>query len=50
MILIGYVFPKLLTEKDLVRKVSENVPFRRPLEKQHVKRSQTLSISAQQRV
>ena len=41
MTLIGYVFPKLRAEKDLVRKVSKNASFRRPF-------SQTLSISAQQ--
>ena len=50
MTLICYVFPKLLTEKDLVKKVSKNARFRRPFEKQHVKWSQTLSISAQQHV
>ena len=48
MILIGYVFPKLRTEKDVVRKVSKNARFRRPFDKRHIKRSQTLSKFEQQ--
>ena len=48
MRVIGYVFPKLRTEKDLVREVSKNARFRRRFGTQHVKRSQTLSIFAQQ--
>ena len=50
MTLIAYVFPKLLTEKDLVRKVSKNAPFRRPFDKHYVKKSQKVSISAQQQL
>ena len=48
MTLIGYLFPKIRTAKDVVRKVSKNALFRRPLNKQHVKRSETLAKSAQQ--
>ena len=48
MILIGYVFPKLRTEKDVVRKVSKNARFRRPFDKQHIKKSQKLSKFEQQ--
>ena len=48
MIFIGYVFPKLRTAKYVVRKVSKNARFRRRFNKQHVKRSQTLSKSSQQ--
>ena len=48
MTLIGYVFQKLQTVKEVVMKVFKNARFRRPFNKQHVKRSQTLSKSAQQ--
>ena len=48
MTLIGQVFPKLLTAKDLVRWVSKNARLRRPFQKQHAKWSQTLPKSAQQ--
>ena len=44
---ICYVYPKLATAKDVVRKVSKNAGFRRHFDKQHVKWSQTLSKSAQ---
>ena len=50
MTLIGYVFRKLRTEKSVVRKVSKKAGFRRLFNKQHDKRSQTLSKSAQQQL
>ena len=40
------VFPKLRTEKDLVKQMSKNSLFRRNFDKQHGKRSQTLLKSA----
>ena len=50
MTLIGYVFRKLRTEKNVVRNVSKKAGFRRPFNKQHDKRSQTESKSAQQQL
>ena len=46
MILMVDVFPKLRTEKDLVKQMSKNSLFRRNFDKQHGKRSQTLLKSA----
>ena len=48
MTLIAYVFPKLQTAKDVVREVSKKSCFRRPFNKLHGKRSQTLLKSARQ--
>ena len=48
MTLIAYVFPKLWTVKGLVRRMSKKSRFRRPLVKQHDKRSQNLLKSATQ--
>ena len=48
MTLIGYVFRELRTEKDVVREVSKKACFSRPFNRQHDKRSQKLSKSAQQ--
>ena len=39
MTLIGQVFPKLLTVKDLVRLLSKNARLKRPFQKQHAMRS-----------
>ena len=46
MPLIAYIFSKLGTAKDVVRQMSNRSCFRRPFDKQHVKRSQTLWRSA----
>ena len=48
MTLRAYVFPKLQTEKDVVREMSKKTRFRRPFNKLHGKRSQTLLKSARQ--
>ena len=48
MTLIAYVFPKLRTANNMVRKMSKNSRFRTPFDKQHGKRSQTLLKSARQ--
>ena len=48
MNLIGYVFPKLRTEKEMVMQVSKNARFRRRFNKQHAKWFQALSKSSQQ--
>ena len=48
--LIGYVFRKLRTEKDVIRKVSKSAGFRRRFHNQHVKKSQIVSKFAQQRL
>ena len=42
MTLIDYIFPKLHTEKDVVRQMYKKSRFRRPYDKQHDERSQTL--------
>ena len=42
MTLIAYVFPKLRIAKDMVREMSKKSRFKRPFDKQHGKRSQTL--------
>ena len=42
------MFPKLRTPKNVVRKMLKNCPFRRPFDKQHGKRAQTLLKSEQQ--
>ena len=42
MTLIAYIFLKLQTTKNVVRQMAKKSRFRRPLEKQHGKRSQTL--------
>ena len=44
------VFPKLQTAKDVVREVSKKSCFRRPSDKQHGKRSQTLLKSLRQQL
>ena len=46
MNVIALVFPKLQAAKDVVRQMSKKPRFRRPLESQHVKVSQTLVKSA----
>ena len=43
--LVSYVFPKLRTAKDDVRKVSKKPCFRAPFNSQHAKGSQTLMKS-----
>ena len=48
MTLIAYVFQKLRTANNMVRKMSKNSRFRTPFDKQHGKRSQTLLKSARQ--
>ena len=48
MTLIGYLFRELRTEKDVVPELSKKARFSRPFNKEHDKRSQTLSKSAQQ--
>ena len=42
MTLIADVFPKLGTPKNVVRYMSEKSRFRRPFEREHGKRAQTL--------
>ena len=42
MTLIANVFLKLPTAKNVVRYMSKNTPFRRPFDRQHGKRAQTL--------
>ena len=42
MTLIAFVFRKLQTAKDVVREMPKKSSFRRPFDKQHGKRSQTL--------
>ena len=44
------VFPKLQTAKDVVREMSKKSCFRRPSDKQHCKRSQTLLKSLRQQL
>ena len=44
---MSYVFPKLQTMKDVVRQMSKKSGLRRPFDKEHDKRSQTLLKSAQ---
>ena len=48
MTLIAYVFQKLQTVKDVVRQMSKKSRFRRPFNKRHGKRSQTLLKSKRQ--
>ena len=40
--LVAYLLSKLQTAKDAVQKIAQKSHFRRPIEKQHEKRSQTL--------
>ena len=42
MTLIAYVFPKLTTTKDVLRKMSKNSRLREPLDRRHGKRADTL--------
>ena len=42
MILIGDVFPKLRTPKNVIRSIFKNWRLRLPFEKQHGKRGETL--------
>ena len=42
MTLIAYIFPKLQTGKEVVRQMYKKCRFRRPYDKQHDERSQTL--------
>ena len=42
MTLIAYVFPKLPTTKDVLRKMSKNSRLREPLDRRHGKRAETL--------
>ena len=44
MTLIANVFAKLQTPKNMIRYMSKTSHFRRPFDKQHGKRAQTLSI------
>ena len=46
--LIPHVFPKLRTAKSVVRYMSEKSRFRRPFDRQHGKRDQTLLQSERQ--
>ena len=46
MTLVFYVFPKLETAKNVVRKISKKTRFKTPFDSQHVKGSQTLFKSA----
>ena len=46
MILIVYVFPRLRTVKDVVRNMSKKSRLRKPFDKEHGRRSQTLLKSA----
>ena len=48
MILIADVFPKLRTKKDVVRSISNKSRFRRPLDREHGKRTETLLQSERQ--
>ena len=48
MIVIANVFPKLQTVKNFVRPFSKKRRFRRPVDIQHVKESQTLVKSARE--
>ena len=48
MNLIAYVFMKIRTPKDVVKKLSKKSHFRGPFDKQHGNQSQTLLKSAQQ--
>ena len=50
MTIIAYVFPKLETAKEVGRQMSKKFRFRRPFNKQHVKRNQVLLKSARQRL
>ena len=42
MTLIAYVFPKLPTMKDVLRKMSKNFRLRGPLDRRHGERAETL--------
>ena len=46
MTVIANVFPKFLTDKDLVKKLSQNCRFRKSFDSQHVEVSQTLVKAA----
>ena len=45
MTLIAYVFRKLESAKGVIRQMSKKSPLRRPYNKRHGKRSETLSKS-----
>ena len=45
MTLIAYIFRKLESAKGVVRQMSKKSPLRRPYNKRHGKRSETLSKS-----
>ena len=42
MTLIAYLFPKLRTAKDVIRKMSKNPCFRTPFDSRYAKESQTV--------
>ena len=48
MTLIGYIFSKRQTVKNVVRQMSKKPPFRTPFSSQHVNGTQTLVKSASQ--
>ena len=48
MTLVADVFRKLETMKDLVRQIPKKSHFRRPFDKQHGKRDETILKSARQ--
>ena len=48
MTLIANVFPKLGTPKNVVRYMSKKSRFKRPFDRQHVKRAKTLLRSERQ--
>ena len=48
MTLIADVFPKLRSPKNVVRYMSKKSHFRKPFDRQHVKRAQTLLQSERQ--
>ena len=50
MMVIATLFRKLQTVKDLVRPLSKKHRFRMPLDRQHVKGSQTLAKSASDKI
>ena len=48
MTVIAYVFPKLRTSKYVVREMHKKSRFRRPVDRQHGKRVETLIQSQRQ--
>ena len=42
MTLIGYVFPKLTTTKNVLRQMSKSSPFREPVDRRHGKWAEAL--------